>query len=408
MEYQNYQLKNGIRIIHRYTDSIIAHMGLLINAGSRDENTDEHGIAHFIEHSLFKGTTRRRSYHIISRLEDVGGELNAYTTKEETCIYASFLDTECKRAMELISDIVFNSVFPERELEKEKVIIEDEINSYLDTPGELIFDEFEEIVYKATPFERNILGTPASVEKFNRKQIRSFMHENYATDEMVLGIIGNIPIKKIIKWAEIYFSDVPANSRLRKRHPIDINNYMPLSEVKEKGTHQVHCIIGNRAYNLNDEKRLALHLLNNILGGPGMNSRLNMSLRERNGYSYNVESSYNPYIDTGLFSIYFGVEPKNLDKSLRLVQREFRLLKDKKLGVLQMSRAKKQLLGQLAIASENNENAMLSMAKSFMVFNRIEDMEEIRRKLDYITPEDLLEVANEILDSNALSRLIYQ
>jgi len=408
MEYQNFQLKNGIRIIHRYTDSMIAHMGLIINAGSRDENEEEHGIAHFIEHSLFKGTTRRKSYHIISRLEDVGGELNAYTTKEETCIYASFLDTECKRAMELISDIVFHSVFPEKELEKEKVIVEDEINSYRDTPGELIFDDFEEIVYQGTPFERNILGTPQSVSEFTRGQIHAFIRDNYATDEMVLSIIGNIPFKKVIKWAEMYFSEVPAQTRQRKRYSVDILPYIPSIQKKEKGTHQVHCVIGNRAYNLNNEKRLTLHLLNNILGGPGMNSRLNMSLRERNGYSYNVESSYNPYVDTGLFSIYFGVEPKNLDKSLRLITKEFKLLKHKSLGILQLSRAKKQLLGQLAIASENNENAMLSMAKSFLVFNRIEDMEDVRKKLDVITAEDLMEVANEILEDQLLSQLIYK
>ena len=406
MEYNTYSLDNGIRLIHKPASSLIAHAGLFMNTGSRDEGKNEHGLAHFIEHVIFKGTKKRKSYHINSRLEDVGGELNAYTTKEETCIHASFLKEDTERALELISDITFNSVFPEKEIEKEKVIIIDEINSYKDNPAELIFDDFEEMLFPNDTLGRNILGIPEALRKYKREDLLKFIKKNYHTDQMILSVVGDIENSKLEKLFTKYYNEIPAKIRQSSRKIS--NTYSPKFREELKNTFQTHCIIGNKAYSFVDDRRLILHLLNNILGGPGMNSRLNLSLRERNGCTYNIESSYSPYFDTGVFVVYFGSDKENLEKSLRLIQKEFELLRTKKLGEIQLSKAKRQLIGQIAISAEHNESLMISMGKSYLVFGRVDSLKEINRQIENISATELLEAANDILDNKRLSTIVYK
>ncbi len=406
MEYQLHTLKNGIRLVHKQVDSAVAHAGVMMHTGSRDETAEQQGLAHFIEHVIFKGTTKRKAYHIISRIEDVGGELNAYTAKEETSIYASFLKEHYDRSMELFSDILFNSVFPEKELLKEKDVIYDEINSYKDSPSELIFDDFEELVFRNHPLGTNILGTPEHLKRFTRNDVINFFRNTYYTDEMIVCSVGNIKFNKLVKYFEKYFSDVKPLYRTKTREPF--SDYSKTKKVANKDTHQTHCIVGNVAYNVHDDRRVGLYLLNNILAGPGMNSRLNMSLREKYGYAYNVESNYTPYSDTGLFTIYFGTDSAYLDKSMAIIRKEIKLLQEKKLGILQLSKAKRQLEGQLAIADESLSNQMLGIGKSFLVFNKCETLEEVNKRIEAITSEQILEIANDILNIDELSTLIYK
>lgn len=406
MNYQYYTLSNGIRVIHRYTDSSVAHCGIIINTGTRDETEQENGIAHFIEHVIFKGTKKRKAYHILSRLENVGGDLNAYTTKEETCIYASFLNRYYDRTIELIADIILNSSFPDKEIEKEKDVVIDEINSYKDTPSEEIYDEFEEIVFKNHPIGKNILGTPDNVKKISRDAIKNFIDKNYFTDQIVISSVGKIDFKKLILIIEKYFGDFPAKNRLKKRAAF--NDYKPSYRSVEKKTYLSHCCIGNIAFKRKDKRRIAMVLLNNILGGPGLNSRLNLAVRERHGYTYNIESQYQPYSDTGIFCIYLGTDNDFLNKSISLVQKELKILAVKKLGLLQLKRAKQQLIGQLAIAYESNLSEMLSMGKGYLHLNKVDTINEIYRKIEKITSEELLEIANEIFSPAQMSILIYQ
>lgn len=406
MTFDNYTLQNGIRVIHGRTDSPVAYCCMMVNAGTRDEMEHEHGLAHFIEHVLFKGTKRRKAYHINSRLEDVGGELNAYTTKEETVIHSTFLKEDYHRAIELTYDILFRSTFPERELVKEKDVVLDEINSYKDSPSELIFDDFEELLYPNHSFGRNILGSKKYIKRFSRNDIFNFIERNYNTDQMVFCSIGNIPFSRVVKLAERYFGSISAN--LRKVTRLDIQPSQPLVREVRKRTYQQHCIVGCRAYDLHDPNRVAMYLLNNVLGGPGQNSRLNLALRERTGYAYNVESSYTPYSDTGVFSIYFGSDKSNFDKSLEMLHTELRVLREKRLGVQQLAKAKRQLIGQMAIAAENNESLMLSVARSYMFYNSVESFSDINARIEAITTDDLLRVANEILSPESLTTLIYK
>jgi predicted Zn-dependent peptidase len=406
MELLLHTLNNGIRLVHYKIPGLVAHCGIIINVGSRDETEDEHGIAHFIEHMLFKGTRKRKAYHILSRLEDVGGELNAYTTKEETAIHASFLKEDYERAIELISDITFNSVFPEKEIEKEKDVVIEEINSYLDNPSELIFDDFEELIFANQPIGRNILGTPGSVKSFTQDKISGFISNNYNTREMVFCSVGNISDEKILKLFKSCFEGIVTNNM--EQRPVKLWNYKPSSLTKKMDTFQNHCIIGNIAYDLKDDKRMGMFLLNNILGGQGLNSRLNLSLREKNGLAYNVESSYNPYCDTGIFSIYFGTDAQYLNKSTSIALAELRKLRTSKLGTIQLSKAKSQIKGYLARGYENHESLMLSLGKSLLTFNKIETIEQICKKIDDITAQDLLEISNDIFEPSKLSTLIYK
>ena len=399
-------LDNGIRLVHHRIPGLVAHCGLIINTGSRDETEPEHGMAHFIEHVLFKGTKKRKAYHILSRLEDVGGELNAYTTKEETAVHASFLKEDYERAIELISDITFNSVFPEKEIEKEKDVVIEEINSYLDNPAELIFDDFEELIFSDQPIGRNILGTPESVKSFSQKKIFEFISNNYNTHEMVFCSVGNISDEKILRLFKTHFGDIITKSRDERANKAWL--YKPASLTKKMNTFQNHCIMGNIAYDLKDKRRMGMFLLNNILGGQGLNSRLNLSLREKNGLAYNVESSYNPYIDTGIFSIYFGTDSHNLKKSISIAMEELNKLRVSKLGSIQLSKAKNQIKGYLVRGYENHESLMLSLGKSLLVFDKIETIEQICKKIDSVTASELLETANEVFEPGKLSTLIYK
>jgi len=407
MEFQKHTLPNGIRLIHKQVDSPVAHCGLIINTGSRDESDYEHGITHLIEHLFFKGTKKRKAYHILSRMEDVGGELNAYTTKEDTCIYTTFFNNYYVRAFELICDIVFSSSFPEKEIVKEKEVIIDEINSYKDSPLDLIFDDFEELIFEENTIARNILGTEESLRKLNTKLILDYYKNNYATSQMIVSSVGKYSFEKIKGYFERYFSDIAFRDVTNKRIPVKLNQNNPFEKKVVKDTHQVHCIMGGAAYNYNHPERLTLHLLNNLLGGPGLNSKLNMILREKKGYAYNVESNYTAYSDTGIVSIYFGANKSDMNKCIDLIKNELKIMCNKALGTSQLSKAKKQLTGQIAISAENNESQMLSIGKSLLVYDKVDDLETICRKIDSITSSQIREVANEIFSPNNISILTY-
>lgn len=406
MEYFSALLPNGIRLVHQYVDSPVSHCGIIINTGSRDEEPHDQGMAHFIEHTIFKGTLKRKSFHILSRLEDVGGEMNAYTTKEETAIHASFLTEYYPRTIELFSDILINSTFPDQELKKEKDVIIDEINSYNDSPSELIFDDFEELIFEGHPIGRNILGTPENVKAFTREDIQGFMAGNYNTDQMVICSVGKITGKRFFYLAERYFGIFPVN--LRTFHRPAFNGYTPRFKTIEKETFQAHCVIGGLAYDVFNTSRIGLGLLNSILGGQSGNSRLNLALRERNGIAYNLESSYTAYSDTGTLTIYFGTDKENLDKAISLIKREIKILQTKLLGDIQLSKAKKQLVGQLAMSQENHEDLMLTLGKSIMIYNKMEGLEVVYKKINAMTSSQIRDIANEILDFDKLSVLIYK
>lgn len=404
--YQTYILKNGLKIIHQQVPNKAAYCGLIIGVGSRDEQPDESGIAHFIEHVIFKGTEKRKAYHILTRIEDVGGELNAYTTKEDTCIYASFLPKDYERALELFADIVFDSVYPEKEIEKEKEVVIDEINSYKDTPGELIYDDFEELIYQGYPIGRNILGSEEDVRQLGREKILAFVKRNYKPQRMVISSIGDIPFEKLVRLIEKYFGEVEGDSTVLVRMKPEI--YVP--QLREVGmdTYQNHCIIGNTAYDYTQDNRLALSLLVDILGGTGMNSRLNLNIREKYGLAYNIEAAYTPYSDTGVFTVYFGCDAVDLDKCLRLCRREMNALCVEPLGMMQLKKAKNQMIGQMTLSSENYENMMLSIGKSFLIYDKVDDLEYVYEKIAEVNAPLLQEVANEVFNPEQQSILIYK
>lgn len=399
-------LKNGIKLIHKQSNSDVAHLGIIINSGTRDELSNEFGLAHYIEHVIFKGTNKRKSYHILSRMDDVGGEINAYTTKEDTTIHATFLTKYYDRAADLISDIVFNSSFPEKEIKKEKEVVIDEINSYKDSPAELIFDDIEDLLFEGKALGHNILGTKKNVRKFNRKSIDQFINRTYATDQMVISSVGNISFAKLHKYIQKYFDHIPASTYSREVENYD--NYIPQIKTINKKTFQTHCMIANHAYKLTHPNRLSLFLLNNLLGGPALNSRLNLSIREKHGFAYNVDSNYHAFTDTGIFAIYFGTDKNNVDKSLQLIEKELDRLKSEKLGTLQLSKAKLQLIGQLAISSESNENKMLSIGKSYLHFNKVDKLATVIEKINAIKAENLQEIANEVFNFDKMSILTYK
>lgn len=405
-DYQSYILKNGLRIVHKPLLTNVSYCGFIVNAGTRDEIPKEYGMAHFVEHMLFKGTRKRKSHHIINRMENVGGEINAYTNKEETVIYSVFLEEHFERAFELLTDLTFNSVFPEKEVEKEKEVILDEINSYEDNPSELIFDEFENIVFHGSQLGHNILGEENTLINFTSDMGKEFVEKHYFPENIVFFSLGKTDIKKITKLAEKYLSHKKLSSSDKPRiKPVGIGTS---TNIIEKDTAQVHAMIGGRCYDLHDPKRKVLYLLNNILGGPGMNSRLNVSLREKKGYVYTVESSMTNYSDTGLFSIYFGSDKKNAKKCIQLIEKELKKLKESKLTILQLEAAKKQLIGQIAVSSDNHENLALALGKSFLHYNHFNSIEETVKKIEKISVNNILETANEVFSDNNLSYLLYK
>lgn len=404
--FEQHQLSNGIRIIHKQSNSAVAHCGLMINAGSRDEKAHQQGIAHFIEHTIFKGTKNRKAYHILSRMEDVGGELNAYTTKEDTCIYSSFMPKYYARAIELLYDITFNSIFPSKELMKEKAVVIDEINSYKENPSEQIFDDFEELLFRNHPIGKNILGTPELVRQFNKKTIQEFIQTNYHSQQMIICSTGNISFKRIIKIVEKFFGHIPNTKREFQR--IAFNDYIATNSVQKHTGFQSHCMIGNEAFSANHPNKTAMILLNNILGGPGLNSRLNLGIREKYGFTYHIESHYTPYSDTGIFNIYLASERDKIQKCIKLVKKELRKLRDQPLGPQQLKKAKQQLIGQIAIGQESDVNMMLSLGKSLLLYNKVDTFDEVKTKIERISAQEIQETAQFIFQEEDLSTLIFK
>jgi len=405
MTNQTHTLSNGLRIIHKPDESAVTYCGIVINTGSRDEADNEQGMAHFIEHMLFKGTEKRRSSHIINRLEHVGGELNAYTSKEETVVYAIVLNEYFERAMELLSDIVFHSVFPQKEIDKEVVIILDEIQSYNDSPSELIYDDFEELLFSGHSIGHNILGKTELLQKFKTKDTVSFIKKQYQPEEMVFFVLGNVDFKQLIRWSEKYLQTEKVETKHSER--ISPKSYNPITKQISKDTHQVHFMLGNRAYDLYHPNRMGMYLLNNILGGPGMNSLLNLSLREKHGLVYNVESSFQPFTDTGLWTVYFGCDEENASRCEQLVMSELQKLRDQRFSENVLKKYKLQLMGQMAISAEQKENLALSMGKSFLRYGKIDNLEIVKGHIDGVTAQKLNEIANEIFDVEKLSILKY-
>lgn len=401
-----FQLSNGIRVVYLHASSQVAHLGVTILAGSRFEGENEEGLAHFLEHCIFKGTKKRKAFHILSRLDSVGGELNAFTGKEEICIYASFTKNHVKRASELLADIALNSSFPLKEIQKEKEIVLDEINSYLDSPSDKIFDDFEAYLFKGHTLGNNILGTKESVTSFTHEHLLDYVGRFFTANNIVISFVGDIPVKQVKAMLEEDFKackqqcyNVPAN---------DYTGQTPFKIRSKEANFQVHSVIGGLAPSYNQEMRRGMTLLTNILGGPALNSRLNLSIREKYGYSYTIEANYTPYVETGYWSVYFGTDPKYLNKSIDLVYKELKILREKKLGTLQLSAAKEQLKGHMALGLDNNSGLMLGLGKSLLLFNQIDTIEEIYSSIDKLTASELLEVANQYFAEENISELIFE
>ncbi len=404
-EFNRYILPNGIRCLHKQVRSAVAHCALTVGTGSRDELPTEHGLAHLLEHAFFKGTEHRRAYHINCRLENLGGELNAYTTKEETVIHTTTLRGDVGKAAELIADIVFHSVFPAVEITREKEIIVDEINAYKDSPSDRIYDDYEDLVFAGSSLGHNILGDKKSLAHHSRETLQAFVARTYNTDQMVFSVIGNLSEKRFRELCDRYFSDVPANPRAFTRDTLPL--YTPFTKTINRNNHQAHCVLGNRAYSLQEEKRVTLALLTNLLGGPAANSLLNLAVRERGGLSYTVEANYNPLSNTGYASIYFSTDKDKVEQCIHLVDLELQKILSGELSDRYLAMAKKQFIGQMTIGMESNENYMLGAARSYLYFNRIESVEASRKKILAVSREALTEVAREVY-GEGMSTLIYR
>ena len=410
MSYNIHTLSNGIRVLHLPDAMPISYVGVAVDAGTRDELLNESGMAHFVEHLLFKGTKHRRSWHIINRLESVGGQLDAYTTKEETYIYATVPNEYTDRALELLADVVLNSTFPESELEKERDVVLDEIQSYNDSPSELIYDEFEELLFPHDPIGRNILGTEQSLETFDSARMQAFVHRNYTPDRMVVFAMGNIKFDWLIKRIEKYFHNAQCtmhNAQLKSISRQLPKSYIPVHRTTPRDTYQAHCVIGNRTISMTSPERLTILLLNNILGGPNMSSRLNLALRERNGLCYTIESNLTNYTDTGVWNIYFGCDPRNLAKAQRLCMQQLEMLCSTPLNDNQLSIAKRQLRGQVLIGNQNKENLILGLSKTYLHGLELKPDSEHFQFIDSLTPSDLQSLAQRTFNPDQLSTLIY-
>ncbi|MCQ2297068.1 MAG: insulinase family protein [Bacteroidales bacterium] len=404
--YHYHTLNNGIRIIFRRNDSPVTHSGVYINIGSRDEQGPLEGIAHFIEHSIFKGTTHRRAFHIQNRIDGVGGELNAYTTKEETCIYASSLSIHLDRCLELFADLIANSTFPKHEIDKEKEVVIEEINSYKDSPADLIFDDFEEIAFGTHPIAHNILGTKKNVRHFTTHTLSEFFAQNYTPDRMVISVVGNADFDKLVRRCEKYFGDIPARTSAADRSTAPI--FTPFEKTVNKHTHQVHALIGCEAPSLFNEKKTAFSLLNNILGGPAMTSRLNVAIRERYGFCYTIESQYTPFTDSGLFYIYAGIDGDSQERATGLILDELDRMAQHPLTLRQLRAAQQQYIGQMAISSESGLNEMQSIGKANLAFDHVDTLEEMNADIMSVTAEDLQQLAAELFSPNKMGYLYYK
>ncbi len=405
-EYRTCTLKNGLRLIHKPTQSAVSYCGFTIDAGTRDEDEAYSGLAHFVEHTIFKGTTHRRASHILNRMEVVGGELNAYTAKEETVVYSVFPAAHLSRAMQLLGDLVADSQFPEKELSKEREVVADEINLYRDTPSELIYDEFESALFEGSSLGRNILGNVESLRSMTSAVARGFLTDYYTPENMVFFFMGATPFAQVKRLAERYLGTLSRPKKELRRTLSPESTRFSRSVNLE--THQSHVIIGARGYDLFDKRRRSLLLLNNLLGGPGMNSLLNVSLREKRGYVYTVESSVTSYTDTGLFAIYFGTDHRYTRRCVDLVKRELKRLREKRLSPARLAAAKRQFMGQIEVSTDHSENVALALGKSFLRYGRFDSLAEIASVVERITADDLLEVANDLLAEEHLSMLIYE
>ena len=413
MKYNTYTLDNGLRIIHLPSDSKVVYCGYQINAGTRNEEPGEEGLAHFCEHVTFKGTERRKAWHILNCLESVGGDLNAYTNKEGTVYYSAILKEHIARAVDLLSDIVFHSVYPQAEIDKEVEVICDEIESYNDSPAELIYDEFENILFKGSPLGHNILGTAEQVRAFKTEDALRFTQKLYRPDNAIFFAYGDIDFKKLVRLLQRALADDEsvvnlAEEKLPKNYPSVGDGIAGQTIVMQKNTHQAHVMIGTRAYDVNDDRRMPLYLLNNMLGGPGMNAKLNLALREHNGLVYTVESTMVAYGDTGTWSIYFGCDEHDVKRCLRLVRKELDKFMQKPLSEAQLKAAKKQIKGQVGVACDNRENFALDFGKSFLHYGWEKNVDRLYEQVDEITAEQIQAVAQELFDKDRLTTLIFR
>ena len=432
MKYNTYTLDNGLRIIHLPSDSKVVYCGYQINAGTRNEEPGEEGLAHFCEHVTFKGTERRKAWHILNCLESVGGDLNAYTNKEGTVYYSAILKEHIARAVDLLTDIVFHSVYPQAEIDKEVEVICDEIESYNDSPAELIYDEFENIIFKGSPLGHNILGTAEQVRSFKTEDALRFTRKLYRPDNAIFFAYGDIDFKKLVRLLkksflseerrvkseettfgdrrERQFNSPEAQAQFNIQHSTfnTQHSFEGQTIVMQKNTHQAHVMIGTRAYDVNDSRRMPLYLLNNMLGGPGMNAKLNLALREHNGLVYTVESTMAAYGDTGIWSIYFGCDEHDVKRCLRLVRKELDKFMLKPLSEAQLKAAKKQIKGQVGVACDNRENFALDFGKSFLHYGWEKNVDRLYEQVDEITAEQIQAVAKELFDKDRLTTLIFR
>ena len=405
MKYNIATLDNGLRIIHLPNTSKIAYCGYQIKAGTRNEKPGDEGLAHFCEHVTFKGTQTHTSTAIINKLESVGGDLNAFTNKEDTVFYSAIPVEHFAKAVDVLSDIVFYSIFPQAEIDKEVEVICDEIESYNDSPAELIYDEFENLVFKGHPLGHNILGSADRVRSFATADAIRFTQQYYRPDNAIFFVYGNIDFKRLVKTLEKLTPRQQQESLADEAKEV-ANGKLPELTILNHDTHQAHVMIGNRAYSATHPLRIPLYLLNNMLGGPGMNARLNVILRERRGLVYSVESSMVCYGDTGLWAVYFGCDPHDVNRCVRLVKGEFNRLMEKPLSEKTLAAAKKQIKGQLAVACDNNENFAIDFGKSFLHFGDEKDIEKLYQKIDAVTAEQIQQVAKEIFDKDSLATLV--
>lgn len=415
MAYNTWQLPNGLRIIHLPSSSQVVYCGYQIAAGTRHEEVGDEGLAHFCEHVTFKGTERRSSLQILNSLEQVGGDLNAFTNKEDTVFYAAVLKDHLSRAIDVLTDMVFHSTYPQQEIDKEIEVICDEIESYNDSPAELIFDDFENILFAGHPLGHNILGNADRLRQYTTADALRFTRKYYRPDNSIFFAYGDIDFKRLVRLLEKHLQSLPKggspdmlpaltnndNPSIHEGHGLGVYSF-------NKGTHQAHVMLGNRAYNIHSEKRIPLYLLNNILGGPGMNARLNLALRERNGLVYTVESSMVSYGDTGLWCTYFGCDPHDVKRCLRLVRHELDKVMRKPLSAAQLYRAKRQIKGQIGVACDHRENFALDFGKSFLHYGWEKDITRLFNDIDGVTAEQLQEVAQEIFSPEQMLTLIYQ
>ena len=396
---------SGLRLVYLHKPSSVAHLGFFFRAGSRFEKENQTGLAHFLEHCVFKGTKKRSGIQTISRLDEVGGELNAYTAKEELCLHASFPKQHLARAIELLSDISVNPTFSKREVQKEKEIVIDEINSYLDSPSDKIFDDFEEEFFKGHALGNNILGKREDLKKLSQKDLHEFVQSYFSKENLVVSFVGDLPIEYLERYLNKYMENMPNKGVAIKINPF--SGYEPFNIVRKESNYQAHLILGGMAPNYFDEKRTAMAMLMNMLGGPAMNATLNISLRERHVLAYSIEAAYVPYADVGFWQIYVGCESKNINKSIKLIHKELTRLQNKQISEAKLKRLKQQFKGQLALSMDVNSGMMHSLGKSLLAFGQIDTLEDIHRSIDAILAEDIQGLAQNCMKISEISSLIF-